>query len=230
MDTRLYQSSLDEKVEKAESVIQESFDRYGRNKLAVSWTGGKDSMVLLHLARRVIPEPFDLSVFFIDTGLHFEELYQFVEEWGDKWDLNLVRVHPERTIAEYQRETDEERKKELSRTMKIEAIDQGLKDNGWEALMVGIRWDEHEARVDEEFFSKRPSHMRVHPILQFSEDDIWTYIRRFEVPYVSLYDEGYRSLGAKPYTKPTTHDAAERSGREQDKERLMNKLRDLGYF
>ena len=72
--------------------------------------------------------------------------------------------------------------------------------------------------------------MRIHPILHFSEKDIWEYTKHFGVPYVDLYDKGYRSLGEKPFTKPVPAGGNERSGREREKEELMQRLRKLGYW
>jgi len=100
-------------------------------------------------------------------------------------------------------------------------------------LYVGIRWDEHPARAQETFFSERkdPDHTRIHPILALTEKDIWTYIKKYDVPYCKLYDEGYRSLGEKEFTyKVSDKSATERSGRHKDKEEMMGKLRSFGYF
>lgn len=70
--------------------------------------------------------------------------------------------------------------------------------------------------------------MRIHPLLEFTEKDIWDYIKNFGVPYLKLYDQGYRSIGEKPFTKKTK--STERSGREKDKEKIMGRLRDMGYW
>jgi phosphoadenosine phosphosulfate reductase len=128
--------------------------------------------------------------------------------------------------------------------MKTVAMNRFLAKNHYQAVITGIRWDEQEARAKETYFSQRgdeftPKHMRVHPILHFSEKEIWEAIRLFKVPYCDLYKEGYRSLGAKG----TTHKAGdkpaweqdfdkvpERAGRRQDKEGIMDNLRKLGYM
>ena len=66
--------------------------------------------------------------------------------------------------------------------------------------------------------------------MHFSEKDIWDYIKRFDVPYVNLYDEGYRSLGEKVFTRKAKKGEGERSGRESGKEIVMRRLRKLGYW
>ncbi len=93
---------------------------------------------------------------------------------------------------------------------------------------MAIRRDEHESRSKEECISERKNHMRVHPILDFTEEYLWEYTKKNNVPYCSLYDQGYRSLGEKPFTKPGGD--TERAGRDKEKELIMKRLRQLGYF
>ena len=125
--------------------------------------------------------------------------------------------------------------------MKTVAMKNFLRENKIQALFTGIRWDEQEARRDEVYFSPRqePPHVRVHPLLHFREKDVWAVIRTHGIPVNKLYSLGYRSLGAKSSTtKPDDKPAweqdfekvPERSGRRQDKEEIMKRLRDLGYM
>ncbi|MCJ7479404.1 MAG: phosphoadenosine phosphosulfate reductase family protein, partial [Candidatus Nanohaloarchaeota archaeon QJJ-7] len=143
-----------------------------------------------------------------------------------------------------------------------------LEDRGIEAVINGVRWDEQEARSDENFFSPRedPEHVRIHPILPFDEKDVWDFtwnvivpeendlwdgglpsgtedlpegLSREDLPISPKYWEGFRSLGSEVSTDPSEQEPAwlqdlegteERAGRAQDKEELMEKLRDLGYM
>jgi phosphoadenosine phosphosulfate reductase len=129
--------------------------------------------------------------------------------------------------------------------MKTVACMTYIEDNGVEAFFEGIRWDEQGARADEQPFSPRPAteynpeHMRINPILHFTERDVWDAFLTMDIPICSLYERGYRSLGAKVTTKKLTDTPAweqdlenttERGGRRQDKEGIMKKLRDLGYM
>ncbi|NMC99857.1 MAG: phosphoadenosine phosphosulfate reductase family protein, partial [Bacteroidales bacterium] len=120
---------------------------------------------------------------------------------------------------------------EIMRIAKINAINFAQKKYKIKTFVSGIRKDEHEARSKETYFSKRSTHTRVHPILDFTIDDVWEYIKTYNVPYVSLYDQGYKSLGEKPFTKPVKNkNASERAGREATKEKTMERLRSLGYW
>lgn len=129
--------------------------------------------------------------------------------------------------------------------MKTVVLHQYLESRPIKAFFEGIRWDEQAARANETYFSPRakseysPEHMRVFPILHFLERDVWEAHFHYQIPICSLYGKGYRSLGARVTTGKTTDTPAweqdlentdERGGRRQDKEGLMEKLRELGYM
>jgi len=129
--------------------------------------------------------------------------------------------------------------------MKTVPLNEFLQREDVQAFFEGIRWDEQEARANETYFSPRkateynPEHMRVFPILHFLEREVWEAHFAYDIPICSLYKEGYRSLGAKSTTTKTTDvpaweqdldNTSERGGRQQDKEGVMEKLRELGYM
>lgn len=219
------------KVRKSMAVIKKSTQRFKEKDVAVAWTGGKDSTVLLHLIRITFSGKVPFRVVFNDSTMEFNEIYKFVEKMRQLWGINLITIkHSALELKGFHKTKDRDKQKELSRIMKITAINSALKKYKIKAFMAGIRWDEHESRSKEKFFSPRPDHMRIHPILDFTEKDIWEYTRHFGVPYVDLYAKGYRSLGEKPFTKKAKPGESERSGREKDKEQLMGRLRRMGYW
>ncbi len=125
--------------------------------------------------------------------------------------------------------------------MKTVAMNLFLEENKVKAISTAIRWDEQEARISEDYFSTRtnPDHTRVHPILHLEERDIWDTIHHNNIPFCSLYYQGYRSLGAKgsttkisdiPAWEQDLENTVERVGRGQDKEKIMGQLRSLGYM
>ena len=125
--------------------------------------------------------------------------------------------------------------------MKTVVIKQFVENSGVKALTTAIRWDEHSARADETYFSPRtnPDHTRIHPILHFTETDIWHMIQEYQIPFCSLYAQGYRSLGAKGSTTKTSdiprwnqnlESAPERAERDKEKEEVMARLRAIGYI
>jgi phosphoadenosine phosphosulfate reductase len=221
--------SLNKKVTQAKKVILETRDKYGDN-VAVAWTGGKDSTLILFLIREVFGH-IPWRVFFNDSTMEFDEIYQHVEKMKNEWKLDLVvERHALADLKKIKESDDGFEKQRIARMAKINSLNRAVKENKWEALITGIRIDEHESRADETSFSERNNHIRVHPILEFTEKDVWDYTKENEVPYVKLYNQGYRSLGEKPFTHQAKKDGNERSGREVDKEMHMKQLRSLGYY
>jgi phosphoadenosine phosphosulfate reductase len=129
--------------------------------------------------------------------------------------------------------------------MKTVVFNTYLEQSGAKAVFQGLRWDEQQAREkdaycdDVEAAELTPAHTRYRPILHFSERDIWDTTLYFDIPYCSLYGKGYRSLGAKttslkssdiPAWEQDLENTEERAGRRQDKEKTMERLRQLGYM
>lgn len=222
---------LNKKIKKARSVIKKAYSLYPKEKIALGFTGGKDSTVLLHLIKSVFDGKIPSLVMFNDSTMEFPEIYKFVEKIERLWELKLVVIkHNKKSLEKFGKIKNLQEKQQMSWLMKIESINNFIKKYHPQVIMSGIRLDEHEARSKEKFFSKRKDHLKVHPILLFTEKDIWEYIHTFKVPYVNLYDKGYRSLGEKNFTKKAVVGKGERSGRENSKEQTMEKLRNMGYW
>lgn len=220
------------KIRKAQEILQEAAKKWGNQQIVVAWTGGKDSTVILDIIRRTFGNVVPFRVMFNDSTIEFPEIYNFVKKYEKEWNLDLLWIkHLKEDLVAYKKGENAEQKMEVMRIAKINVINHVISEYDVKAFISGIRWDEHEARSKEKFFSPRPTHMRVHPILQFTLDDIWKYIKMHNVPYVDLYDKGYKSLGEAPFTHPVEDEnASERAGREATKEKVMKRLRDLGYW
>ena len=221
--------TLEQKEEKSLGIIREALARFD-GRLATTFTGGKDSLVVLHLFRRAGEGKVQVPVLNLDTTVKFREVIEFRDRMAREWDLDLIITTNREGLKRIKIAEDHE---QCCLVMKATAIDMAVAKHGWEALATGVRWDEQPARENEEYFSERPGHTRVQPILHFSELDIWAYIEKYELPYCSLYDQGYRSLGCEPCTVKSVRprgDGPEREGGAQEKEQLMAQLRDLGYF
>jgi phosphoadenosine phosphosulfate reductase len=174
--------TLEEKVAKAAAVTRRALEQYRRP--AVTWTGGKDSTLVLYVVREVAAE-MDVEVppvVFIDHLEHFPETEAFVEEWADRWGLDLVVARNEdlaRLGADPGAEIpvadlDERTRRELERLgheddtlvfgadsfegnhlLKTVALNRVVEARSFDGLFSGVRWDEQAARADETFFSPR---------------------------------------------------------------------------
>lgn len=130
--------------------------------------------------------------------------------------------------------------------MKTVVFHEFLERHKIKGIFQGLRWDEHPARFDDPYFEHKeggyliPEHTRIRPILHFTEKDLWHTYAAFQIPYCVLYERGYRSLGAKttsrislegvPAWKQDLENTEERAGRHQDKEKAMERMRQLGYM
>lgn len=280
-------------------ILREAYNQF--KNLCMLWSIGKDSTVLLCLARKAFYGHVPFPLVHIDTHYKIPEMITYRDRLAMEWKLDMV--YGENSNALENRLTFPDgnvSRIECCRNLKTEALKNTLSgewpryrlnhDTGkyekdantepYTGVIVGIRADEEGSRSKERYFSPRDknndwdigdqppefwgqyktdfapgTHIRVHPLLDWTELDIWEYIRREGVPVVSLYfDQGsgkrYRSLGCWPCTKPVDSDAknlddiieelrsgkfsniAERSGREQDKEDGggLEELRKDGYM
>jgi phosphoadenosine phosphosulfate reductase len=220
--------TLEEKIDQSQKILQEALARYG-SKMAIAWTGGKDSTTTLHLLRQLGGGRVLIPVLNIDTSAKFKEIYEFRDRLAREWQLDLRIERNEEALKSIKIAANKE---ECCMMLKSQVITDSLQKYGWEALITGMRWDEQPERTRESYFSPRenPPHMRVHPILHFTEMDIWQYIKDFNLPYCELYQKGYRSLGCEPCTRLGAAGGDERAGRDQTKEEIMKRLRAMGYF
>jgi len=219
--------TLERKIQKSIDVILETERRFGKDNVAMAWTGGKDSTTLLHLVKSAYKGNLPFRIINIDTSVKFKEIYEFRDRLSKEWNIDLLILRNENAKRVIESSKDPG---ECCYLLKTKVLQDGIKKYNIKALLTGIRWDEQTARADEKYFSEREGHTMVNPILHFMEKDIWEYIRKNNIPYCELYDKGYRSLGCAPCTEPDSFGGAERGGRAQDKEAIMNRLRSLGYF
>jgi len=130
--------------------------------------------------------------------------------------------------------------------MKTVVFNMYLEERKIRGIFQGLRRDEQAARIQDEYFETKeaahliPAHVRIKPILHFTERLLWDTTLQLGIPYCVLYERGYRSLGAKttsaiaqpgvPAWEQDLENTEERAGRRQDKEKMMARLRDLGYM
>jgi phosphoadenosine phosphosulfate reductase len=112
--------------------------------------------------------------------------------------------------------------------LKIRPLNAAIARLAIPALLTGVRADENPDRAARPWLEDHGDHFRALPILEWTELDIWTFMVRGKIPWCTLYDHGYRSLGCVPCTSRAGH--GERSGRDGRKEERMGQLRSLGYF
>ncbi|BBJ39520.1 sulfate adenylyltransferase subunit 2 [Streptomyces antimycoticus] len=202
---------------------------------ALLWSMGKDSTTLLWLVRKAFFGDVPFPVIHIDTSYKFRQMYEFRDRWSREWGLDL-RVHRnEKALAAGMGPTAAT-KLACCTALKTNALQEALEAGGHDAVLLGIRGDEHGVRAKERVFSPRDrsfgwdyrnqpaefwdlrqaavdegGHMRVHPMLSWREIDIWEYVRQEGIPVPDLYfaNDGnrYRSIGCECCCSPARSDA-----------------------
>jgi phosphoadenosine phosphosulfate reductase len=184
------------KVEGAVQLIRESIERYPAITLGSSF--GKDSMVTLHLVRVVKP---DIPVFSVLADTEFPETYEFARRIVALYGLNCT---------EYL--FRQEKGGKCCGRPKVEKTKEALKH--FDAWISGVRKTEGITRSDFEAVEEKGGLVKVNPILDFTELDIWRYLALNQVPLNPMYLKGYRSLGCMLCSTPEEDESeTEREGR-----------------
>lgn len=194
----------DPKVEKALRILREQYAKYG-SKMAVACSFGKDSMVVVHLALKVDPH---FPVFCITTRYKPRETFEYKETMTKLWRLNIKEYRNDNPQPERLYETDPD---ECCRQLKVLPAREAVR--GLEAWACGLRNTEGRTRKDFQDIEVRDGLVKVNPILEWTEADVWRYLAVNQVPVHPWYGFGYRSLGCAPCTKPGGE--YERDGRWQ---------------
>ncbi len=280
-------------------ILREAYANF--KSLVMLWSIGKDSTVLLWLARKAFFGHVPFPLVHIDTSYKIPEMIQYRDKLALEWHLNMIygenaealknkQTYPEGALdriacckalkSDALRNTlsGEWTRYRMDHEKKKYVVDENKEP--YIGVIVGVRADEEGSRSKERYFSPRDkrsdwnvgdqppelwnqfktdfapgTHIRIHPLLDWTELNIWEYIQRENIPITSLYfDQGkgerYRSLGCFPCTfsvKSTAKNIeeiiqelrtgkfaniAERAGRAQDKEDGggLETLRREGYM
>ena len=290
-------------IEQLESLSMHLFrEAYANFKnMCMLWSIGKDSTVLLWLARKAFYGHVPFPLVHIDTAYKIPEMIEYRDRLSLKWNLDMIYGQNEEALKNKQTFPDGNIDRiACCKALKTEALKHTLSgewpryrmnhETGqyeiakntepFTGVIVGARADEEGSRSKERYFSPRDrennwdlgdqppefwnqyktdfppgTHLRIHPLLDWTELNIWEYIKRENIPTVSLYyDQGdgkrYRSLGCYPCTTAINSTSknvddiieelssgalsniAERSGRAQDKDDGggLETLRKDGYM
>ncbi|MDX5364896.1 MAG: sulfate adenylyltransferase subunit 2 [Alphaproteobacteria bacterium] len=261
---------LDQLESQSIFIFREAFNRI--ENIAMLWSLGKDSNVMVWLARKAFFGHVPFPVMHVDTEKKFPEMYEFRDRYAKEWNLNFLRE----LCPPIEEIDDTLPPAARSAARKTAGLKKAIEKYKFNALFAGIRRDEEATRAKERVFSPRGAtgqwdfrdqppefwdqfktdfppgtHIRVHPLLHWTEIDIWLYTLREQIPTIPLYfakdGKRYRSLGDKDITFPVASTAttieeiieelrttkiAERSGRAMDHEAedAFERLRADGYL
>ena len=193
-------------------IIVRSHEEFG-DKLAMTTAFGYSGIVLMSFIKDIIPE---LSIYFIDTRLHFEETLKLAEKIKKEWKLNIVYISTKYTEEELEELIGKEAYKTnpdlCCQHRKVEPLLRILKTkNAW---LSSIRRDQARTResIDVIEIDGRGT-IKINPLHNWTREQTWMYIRKYDLPYNPLHDQYYPSVGCKPCTSPVDKGGDERDGR-----------------
>ena len=261
---------LDDLEARSIYILREAFNRI--DPLGMLWSIGKDSNALLWLARKAFYGRVPFPVIQLDTEMELPEVYAFRDALVPDWGLNL-KIETCPPEADMDQTLPPGARAAARKTAGLRNL---MDRDRYRGMILGIRRDEQSTRAKERVFSPRNAegawdfrdqppefwdqyktefpdgtHVRIHPLLHWTELDIWRYTKREKIPVVPLYfardGKRYRSLGEKNITFPVDSSAdtidaiiaelevtrtPERAGRSMDHESedAFERLRSDGYM
>ncbi|HEY1580123.1 MAG TPA: phosphoadenylyl-sulfate reductase [Terracidiphilus sp.] len=198
----------------ASNFLREHLDHAQRACVTSSFQA--EDVVVLHMALQLRP---DVPVLFLETGYHFPETLVYRDRIAAEWDLNLVNVEPEITVAE-----QESRFGILNQTApdrccglrKVEPLFRAL--GSYTTWVTGLRREQSKTRANlqtHEFFTLPTGQIlaKLSPLAEWTTRDVWQYAEQHSIPLLPLYDKGYTSIGCEPCTSLPFDANDARSGR-----------------
>ncbi len=205
--------------EEPEAVLEWAIDRFSP-RLGISTAFQIDGVALIDMAYNLDPE---IRVFSVDTGRLPDETHELIERLRAKYPgLNLEVVEPD---AEHVRRMVGAKGLDLFResvenrllccnVRKVQPLNKHLaKLDAW---ITGLRRDQWATRTNIRKVEIDHDHgaiVKLNPLAEWTKDEVWDYVREHDVPYHSLYDRGYTSIGCAPCTRAVEPGEAERAGR-----------------
>lgn len=201
-----------------EEILGWCWQRFGRRAgIGTSFQGA--GLVALHTCRQ---QGFDFPVFTLDTGLLFPETLAVKAALEEKYGIEIESLHPEQTLAEQATEHGEAlwtRHPDLCCTLrKVMPLQKKLAD--LDVWITGVRRQQSDTRQSTrileiyKFDVLRDRHIfKLNPMANWSREAVQEVLRREGIPTNPLLEQGYRSIGCHPCTRPITEGENERAGR-----------------
>jgi phosphoadenosine phosphosulfate reductase len=171
---------------------------------ALSSSFGAQAAVSLHLVAQAQP---DIPVILVDTGYLFPETYQFIEQLQKQLNLNIQRFSSPQSVAEFEAQYGklwEQGREGLDKYLelrKVEPMRRALKTLGTQTWFAGLRRSQAESRAKLNPLEVRDGRFKVHPIFDWSDRDVYLYLKAHGLSYHPLWDQGYISIGDWHSTK-----------------------------
>ena len=193
--------------------------------IVLSSSFGAQAAVSLHMVTRQCP---DIPVILIDTGYLFAETYQFVDELTARLTLNLkvyrAELSPAWQESRYGRlwEQGLAGVEQYNRVNKVEPMQRALSELRARAWIAGLRRQQASSRRNLGVLALQSGFTKIHPLIDWSDRDVYRYLKQYDLPYHPLWHQGYVSIG----DTHTTHRLAD--GMTEEQTRFFGLKRECG--
>jgi phosphoadenosine phosphosulfate reductase len=201
----------------AEEIVRWAADTFG-SEIALASSFGAEDVALIDIVSGVAP---DIRIFTLDTGRLHDETYDAMERIRQRYGLPIQSYFPEREAVErlelekgfYSFRESIDNRKECCGIRKVEPLRRALA--GMKAWMTGLRRAQSVTRVEMAALEWDAGNglAKVNPLIDWSEEQVWDYIRANDVPYNRLHDQGFPSIGCAPCTRAIKPGEDVRAGR-----------------
>lgn len=195
-------------------VLKWAYGQFGES-LVYACSFGAEGMVLIDLISRVCP---DARIVFLDTHVHFKETYELIERVKARYpklriELKEPNLSLEQQAEQYGIELWKSSPDLCCKLRKLDPLEDVLK--GAVAWLSGLRREQSPTRANTQFVNedRRFQSIKVCPLIHWTWDDVWTYIKLYQLPYNELHDKGYPSIGCEHCTAPVKEGGDSRAGR-----------------
>ncbi len=200
-----------------EALLGYFLDRYG-SRIALSSSLSIEDQVLTDMICRLKP---DARIFTLDTGRLFPETYNLINQTAMHYGIRLEVFFPDCTEVEklvadcgingfYE---SLEKRKRCCRIRKLDPLERALR--GLDAWICGLRREQSVTRSEMRAVEWDEAHglLKINPLIDWHEEQVWEYIRRNHVPYNKLHEQGFPSIGCQPCTRAVKPGEDIRAGR-----------------
>lgn len=207
--------SFGDETKGGRSVLEWAYSTYLGDEIVYASSFGAEAIVLIDLIQQIKP---DAHIVFLDTELHFPETYEVIDKIEARFPtLKIERKQSQLSLddqaAQYGTALWKRDPSLCCNIRKVIPLQEALAAK--KAWISGLRRNQSTTRAETEFINKDEKFQKIKicPLIHWTWDDVWAYIRKKDLPYNTLHDQNYPSIGCFPCTQPLKTDSDTRAGR-----------------
>ncbi|MGJ7909693.1 phosphoadenylyl-sulfate reductase [Neobacillus sp. LXY-1] len=207
--------SIEDDTKGALAVLEWAYQSYPEDQIVYSSSFGAEAIVLIDLIYQVKK---DAHIVFLDTDLHFPETYDVIDKIQKRFpELKIEKKKPaislDEQAAQYGSALWKRDPNQCCQLRKVIPLRETLTSK--QAWISGLRREQSPTRKDTQFLNRdeKFENIKICPLIHWTWDEVWNYIREKDLPYNELHDHNYPSIGCFPCTQAVLEGGDSRAGR-----------------